>query len=69
MQVKFFVIVVEIDLEDCGTLIRDETAHSITTIEDTKTGPLSLTVTTDRVQTVLNKYHIHINIHLDSKKH
>ena len=52
MQVKFFVIVVEIDLEDCGTLISDETAHSITTIEDTKTGPLSLTVTTDRVQTV-----------------
>jgi hypothetical protein len=52
MQVKFFVIVVEIDLEDCGTLISDETAHSITTIEDTKTGPLSLTVTTDRVHTV-----------------
>jgi hypothetical protein len=25
---------------------------SVTTIEDTKTGPLSLTVTTDRVQTV-----------------
>jgi hypothetical protein len=29
MQVKFFVIVVEIDLEDCGTLISDETAQNI----------------------------------------
>lgn len=46
------MIVAEIDLEECGTLISEETSHSVTTIEDTKTGPLSLTVTTDRVQTV-----------------
>ncbi|XP_063403058.1 trichohyalin-like isoform X3 [Mytilus trossulus] len=35
------------DLEETGTLISEDTSHSLATIEDTKTGPLSLTVSAD----------------------
>ncbi|XP_076076418.1 uncharacterized protein LOC143047268 isoform X11 [Mytilus galloprovincialis] len=35
------------DLEETGTLISEDTTHSLATIEDTKTGPLSLTVSAD----------------------
>ncbi|XP_052087543.1 trichohyalin-like isoform X4 [Mytilus californianus] len=36
------------DLDETGTLISEDTTHSVATIEDTKTGPLSLTVSADK---------------------